>query len=253
MKFTPAHCAGFFVMAEKKPCGFCDTQQILKQDPGFPRHHLTEFGLPRLDIVPLFQTDRLAVFPDILPAEPHGLHFLVVPSQHGQAYAQRPELADELGYIIARVESEFGVPMIRGEHGGGSPEMGYGESKNQSVYHQHIHLAGNPYGLDVLEYMRDALKRKEGINYRTLHGLDGTPSPILRRRYTGHPYLYIQQGSEGIWAEDPGDTFRSQILQRNLSALLSGEPLNWKHIPNKPDLARLSAQRIVKVFEQCKI
>jgi len=239
-------------MAEKKPCNFCDTEQILKKSPGYPRHHLIEFGLPRLDIVPLMQTENLAVFPDILPAEPHGLHFLVVPSAHGQAYAQRPELADELGYIIARVESEFGVPMIRGEHGGGSPEMGYGESNNQSVYHQHVHLAGNPYGLDVLGYMKDALRRKENIDCKTLHGLDGTPSPVVSRKYTGHPYLYIQQGSEGIWAEDVGDTFRSQILQRNLSSLLSGDPLDWKLIPSKPDLARLSAQRIMKVFNQCK-
>lgn len=240
-------------MAEISQCRFCDTPQILKRDVGFPRHHLTEFGLPRLDVVSLIQTKNLAVFPDILPAEPNGLHFLVVPSNHGQAFAQRPDLADELGYVIARVEEEFGAPMIRGEHGGGSPEQGYGESKNQSVYHQHLHLAGNPEGRDVLEHMKDALTRKEKIHFKSLHGLDGTPSPIVAGRYTGHPYLFIQQGSEGIWAEDPGDTFPSQILQRNLSSLLSGEVLNWKKIDGNPDLARLSAQRLAKVFEQCKI
>lgn len=235
-------------MAEKliKPCGFCDTQQSFKRPS-----HLTEFGLPRLDMVPLIETDNTAVFTDILPVSPDGLHLLLVPKTHRQAFAQLDELRDEVGYAIHRVEEEFGVPLVRGEHGGGSPELGYGESKNQSVYHQHLHLFANPNGLDVLSYMRDTLKRREGIESRMVYGLDGTPVTPLKRYYTGHPYLFLQQGDHAIWAEDPGDTFPSQLLQRNISTLLNGEPLNWKQIPQNPGLARLSAQRIVQAFDAC--
>ncbi len=240
-------------MGEKKPCSFCDIPRIQKNPYAPAKHPLVELGLPRLDMMPILQTDNLMVLSDILPAEPDGLHFLVVPRVHRQAFAQAPELKHELGYVIARVEEEFGTPMIRGEHGGGSPGEGYGESKNQSIYHQHMHLVGNPHGLDVVGFMKDVLTSKEKIGYKLLHGLDGTPTPLLTDRYNGHPYLFIQQGSEGIWAEDPGDTFPSQILQRNLSNLLSGASLNWKNIPQQPDLARLSAQRIVKTFDRCKI
>ncbi len=251
-QILPAHSAGFFVMAEKKQCGFCSTEHQLRNLSKYPRSHFFEYGIPRPEETPIIRTENIAVFSDVLPAEPNGLHFLVVPTLHAQAFAQRSDLKDELGYVIARVEEEFGTPMIRGEHGGGDPNMGYLESRNQSVYHQHMHLVGNPNGLDILEWMKDEIKRKEGIKLTTLHGLDGTPTPILRKNFTGHPYLFIQQGPEGVWAEDVGDTFRSQILQRNLSNLLSGDPLNWKLIPSKPDLARLSAQRIMKVFDQCK-
>ncbi len=243
--FSPAHSAGFFVMGEKT-CRFC--QPDVNQ-----KNHLVEMGLQRLDIFPLIETDKLALFPDVLPVEKTGLHFLIVPKTHAQAFAQRNDLMDELGYLIRRTEEEFGVPMIRGEHGGGDLALGYGENKVQSVYHQHLHLFGNPDGADILAYMKDALKKKEKIEYKQVHGLDGTPIPFLSQAYSGHPYLYIQQGSEGVWMEDKGDTFPSQILQRNMGMFFNGEVLNWKDIPRKPELARLSAQRIVEVFNKCKI
>ncbi len=227
----------------EESCRFCKPQPI--------NGYFENWGAPQLKNAILFQGKHLRVEPDLLPVHPDGIHLLIIPDQHLQSFAQLKAYEEEVGYTLQRLSAELGTNIVIGEHGGGSRANGYGESKVQSIYHPHMHVFGvNDH--DVLSYMKDAMRRREGIQCQNIVTADASPIRTVSQLYTGHPYIYLQQGETAIFAEDQGDKFPSQIIQRNMGALYNGVSLNWKQIDQDPELARLSVQRITAVLKQCQ-
>lgn len=223
-------------------CTFCN--------PQFTRFdHFSRYGKERIDLCHLWETDNIIVKPDILPVHPDGLHFLMIPKPHRLAFAQLPEYKDEVGGLLYQIEQELATPIIFAEHGGGSAENGYTESKNQSVYHQHAHLVAGEG--DVLQYMADTMP-SEGLECQWWADNDANPIGEAAKLYTGHPYLYVQSGNRGLWVEDRGDTMKSQVTQRNLSRYF-GQVVNWKAMAEDEEMARLSVSRIAAAIERCKL
>lgn len=223
-------------------CAFCNPY-VRSYD------HFSRFGKDRIDLYHLWETENIIVKPDILPVRPDGLHFLMIPKPHRLAFAQLPEHQYEVGNLLYKIEQEIGQPLIFAEHGGGSAENGYTESKNQSVYHQHAHLVAGEG--DVLQYMADTLP-SEGLSYQWWIAQNANPINQSWQFYTGHPYLYVQSGNRGLWVEDRGDTMKSQVTQRSLSRFF-GQQVNWKAISEDEEMARLSVARIASAIERCRL
>lgn len=225
-------------MAERKPCSFCSPSPS-----EFP--HFSRYGRERLDVVPILETPNLIVKPDILPVDPDGLHFLVVPKRHKYSFAASPDIAQEVGAVRREMEDKTGEALVYFEHGG--VEEG---NKNMSVYHQHAHMIP-ARGNDVLAYMGDRL-RALALPHQFIATPDESPVINLQALFRGHPYVYIQQGRYGLWAESPDDQFPSQIAQRGMSALLSGWEIDWKQITQSEEHAKLSVARIAQALERCR-
>ena len=226
----------------EKACSFCQPKVTEFK-------HFERYGKDRIDLAVLWKSDNVIVKPDLLPASPDGFHFLMIPKPHKLAFAQNPDLESEVGHLLYRIEQEMGEPLVFAEHGGGSPELGYGETKNMSVYHQHAHLF--PARGDILSYMSDALIQREGLNHKWWIDNDANPISEIAKLYNGHPYLYFQVGNRGLWIEDSGDTMPSQVTQRNMSRYF-GQEVNWKRIREDDEMAKLSVERIVSALELCK-
>ena len=234
-------------------CLFCHPENL----PEEYTRHFPDYGLPsRLDLMPVIETETLLVKPDLVPVHPGGLHFLMIPKDHKLAYGEAAngslQLVHDVGWIMRRLEQEFGTKFLYAEHGGGLPELGYEESKVQSVYHLHAHLVSAD-GFDLIRYMEDALRVNEGILEMTGNvDSDENPATEVAQFYTGHPSLYFQLGRRGLWVEDNGDIYPSQITQRNLSRFY-GPEVDWKTIPQNSQMARFSAQRIMSLVSRCRI
>lgn len=225
-------------------CVFCEPKSV-------DHAYFRKYGRERIDLARVYETSNLFVKVDNLPVSPTGQHFLVISKKHCVAFGQRPDLKDELGHVLYEMEQISRQPMVFIEHGGGLPQFGHGPSNNQSVYHVHGHIIETG-GFNIIESMKDVLSRKEKINYKTVELSDLSPIKFLKQNYTGHPYLYIQQHNRAIWTVDSNGTFPSQIAQRNMSNLLSGEVLDWKKINYKDQLARESVTRISRIVDECK-
>ena len=53
-------------------------------------------------------------------------------------------------------------------------------------------------------------------------------------------------------AHNRDDQIPSQLMQRNMSRLLSGRVLDWKRIGAEEELAVLAVLRIANLLERCK-
>lgn len=225
-------------MERKADCRFCY--------PASTNHsHFGRFGLSRLDMVPLLETDYVKVLPDILPVSQEGIHFLMVPKIHRYSYAAFPEFSSHVGFVLHEVGAMAGEEMAFFEHGGVKDN-----GKSQSVYHAHAHMISTQ-GKDVLRYMSDALTN-EGIQYQWIETPDESPIANLQQVFQNAGYLYVQRGRMGIIAHDYNDSFPSQLTQRNMSKLYSGRELNWKETYKDDELAVLSCKRIFNIIERCK-
>jgi len=127
---------------QQSGCTFCNPEQSV-------RPHFAEYGVGRLDLVKLIETDHIFVVPDLLPM---GAHVLMVIKDHEYSFAAHPDLADDVGYVHHQLESLFHTQMVFIEHGG----IKDGGS-NQSIYHQHAHIIETK-GLNIIQYMSDILE-----------------------------------------------------------------------------------------------
>ena len=135
--------------------------------------------------------------------------------------------------------------MVIFEHGGIKDG-----GRNQSVYHQHAHICTSG-GYDTIRYMADMLEA-EGVFFDPVDTVDRSPIINLQREFKGQPYFYVQQGARGIMAHNRDDQIPSQLMQRNMSRLLSGRVLDWKRIGAEEELAVLAVLRIANLLERCK-
>ena len=224
---------------DRPPCVFCGTKESNAQ-------HFGMYGAPLFSQLPLIETEHAKVHVDVLPVGSDGLHFLVIPNTHVlNSSLASPESIFDMGKDLYLMENIYKTTFFMAEHGGSPLVVGTGSI--QSVYHSHIHAIGTQ-GLDCLSYMRDVLKTMH-IDSIDVKASDPNPSETLRGLYTGHPYLYFQQGMAGLFAVDIDHNFPSQITQRSMSRLFNKEVLNWKNIPREPELARLSVQRTVHAHD----
>lgn len=232
-------------MVEKDGCRFCHPNL-----GDFP--HLKEFGLPRLDLLRVKETEHFIVKPDILPANPDGRHFLVFPKEHKfnfASYGGNPEIVYDLGRLIYSLEQKFGQLVIF-EHGGIKEG-----SNNQSVYHAHFHAIGGLEGFDIISWMTDMVSG--GLDPNEIYPYTIFPAPNydflsnLHQRFNGHPYLYIEQGPNALYVEDPNEQMKSQVTQRSMHLFFSGKILDWKRIPENDEFARESARRLANICDLC--
>ena len=222
---------------KENPCAFCNPELTVPD-------YLGKHGVDRIDLTTLYESERLLVKPDILPAG--DFHALVIPHEHKFSFAQNHGLGEEVGSLLYQIEETIGDSLVWFEHGG--VQEG---AKVQSVYHNHAHLIGTE-GKDVISYMESVLD-SEGVLYSRVAGVDSSPALNLERMgLSDTGYFYVQQGSFGLLATDESDGFPSQITQRNMSKLLSGKELNWKLAGSDPELARQSIIRMFNVIEKCR-
>ena len=218
-------------------CQFCSDHMS-----GF--NHFNERGLTRLDTVHLRDTENFFVIPDSLPVHPEGYHVVMIPRKHVFSYAQLPaELGEEAQAIVTELETALEEELVLFEHGGTK----HG-GKVQSVYHAHAHLIGSG-GHDVLSYMEEVFNQEGITNYERTHA-NHSITRNIERLFKGQNYFYIQQNGEALIAHDPDDSMPSQLAQRNMSLLLTGEVVNWKEIPANSRFADLSIERINKVVSK---
>jgi len=228
-----------------KHCVFCHPDTTTNP-------HFKPFGKADLAQVTLFGTDHIFVKPDLLPGRPDGLHFLMIPKPHQFSFASLPHYQNEVGGLIHRIEKVFGHPFVFFEHGSAA-EGG----KNQSIYHQHGHLYGNPEEYAILAYMAEVLKRR-GVYFKIFGNADKSPIANLAKLYRGHSYLYVQMGRFGLIAHDGTGGFPSQITQKAMSRFY-GQEVDWKTIPRESpiaiqhsEMARLSVERIGRLIDHCQ-
>ena len=232
---------------KKINCPFCNKESSANS-------HFEKYGLVNNpDLAHILETDNTYIKPELLSSSPDGMHLLLIPKPHRLSFTALPELANEVGHAIQRIEDEFQRSFVFFEHGSA---MG-GESKLQSVYHQHGHLIpdGNS---NILEYMADRLKKVYKIPFKIIDTPDKSPIVNLKQYFKGFNYLYIQQGRKGLIAHDnkdgdPTDSFPSQMTQKSMSLFLGHVEIDWKLINQKEEFARLSAQRMANLIAQCKI
>jgi diadenosine tetraphosphate (Ap4A) HIT family hydrolase len=215
--------------------------------------HFQEYGKGRLDLYTILESENFLVKPDVLPGNPEGKHFLLHPKTHTYNYAEMHNYAAEIGSVLYEMERCFG-PLVIFEHGG----IHEGNS-NQSVYHAHSHLYAGLENFDIIDYMRYMLSG--GLEQDEIYPHTIKPAPDyaflanLKERYNGNPYLYIEQGSWAIFAEDLAGTMKSQITQRSMHRCYSGDEmgkiLNWKNIPECETSTRESVKRLAKLIDNC--
>jgi hypothetical protein len=222
----------------KENCEFCNQTQDRFQ-------HFSEYGVDRIDLTRLWQTDKLFVKPDVLPVS-GGFHGLVIPFEHRFSFAQNHGLNEEVGQLLSTIKEKIGKDLVWFEHGG--IQEG---SKVQSVYHNHAHIIATEE-VRVLDFMEDVLDEMN-IHTSRLVGVDASPAfNVHALGLEDKGYIYIQQKSEALLAINDDDSFPSQIAQRNMSRLLSGRELNWKQLDTDPELAKLSIVRILDIINLCK-
>lgn len=229
----------------KEDCRFC-----FPNVNDFP--HLKTYGLKRLDLLPIAESDNFKVKPDILPANPDGRHFLVFPKKHLYNFASiggDQRIICELGSLIYNLEQRFGSLVIF-EHGG----IREGNN-NQSVYHAHFHAIGGLEDVDIISYMIDMISG--GLNPNEIYPYQLLPAPNydflsnLTTRFNGFPYLYVEQGTRALYIEDRNGHMKSQVTQRSMNLFFSGKVLDWKRIPEVEEFARESARRLANIYELC--
>lgn len=221
---------------QKSGCTFCHPEKSV-------RPHFAEYGVSRLDLVKLVETDHIFVVPDLLPV---GAHVLMVIKKHDYSFAAHPNLAEEVGYMHHQLEYLFHTQMAFIEHGGITDG-----GSNQSIYHQHAHII-EAKGFDFIRCMSDVLE-EQSLEHEIIFTPNASPAVNLQHAFDNQAYFYLQQGNRGIIAHDQNNTFPSQLAQKNLGLLLEGRELNWKQIPQDPDLAKLSVQKIVNLIERCHL
>jgi diadenosine tetraphosphate (Ap4A) HIT family hydrolase len=232
-------------MEKKDKCPLCYVGS-------YPFPHFESFGRQRLDTFSILESDNFQVKPDILPVNPDGRHFLVSPKEHFYNFAQfggNPLIVDELGRLVYQLEQQFG-PLVIFEHGGIKDG-----NKNQSVYHAHFHAIGGLEGYDIISYMRDMVSGGLGGGEVYPHEILRAPNydflSNLRRRFNGHPYLYVEQGPWALYIEDKDEKMKSQVTQRAMHKFFSGQILNWKEIPENEEFARESVRRLANIVDWC--
>ena len=223
----------------KEGCPLCHLEES-----NFP--HFDRYGVDHLDRFTGFESPHFFVKPDVLPNVKSGLHFLLVPKAHEYNLAEFGH-TDEVGRILRTMEGKFG-PVTIFEHGG--IEEG---SSNQSIYHAHAHLM---FGLKarILDYMGDMLNGQlppdfRVYDYKRIETPDFAFPNNLRQQFQGKPYLYVQQGGEGIIVH--GDT-ASQITQRAMHLYSDGVIMDWKTLDQRPDLQKESVIRILKLIKNVR-
>ncbi len=223
-------------LGERDICPFCTPQMI-----GFT--HFEERGLPRIDLSVVRKSKSFRVQPDSLPVHPNGSHMLIIPNDHLYGFAFVPtEHGEEVQTLIDGLESTLEEELVLFEHGGIKHGGGL-----QSVYHAHAHLIGSE-GHDVLSYMGQVMSG-DGIDYELISA-NHNPIRNIQNTFRGEGYFYVQQNGNALMAHDPEDVLPSQIAQRNMSLLLTGEVVNWKEMPQNPQYADLSIGRISTLLER---
>jgi len=235
---------------ESKPgCALCDYNN------GDLDAHFQRLGLSGdLSKNVIYQTPHFVVKPDSFPVEPNGRHVLIHPRRHGVNFASFGDYTDEVGRAVYAIERIWGEKVVIFEHGG-SPTVV--ESSVQSIYHAHVHVVGGLEGIDIVQYMSDMLDgglEPDGRVYE--HGISEAPSFVFVDNLQGHygevPYLYIQQGSRAIYAQDPNNAMRSQITQRSMHQWFSETPeLNWKQFKDDQGYVALAAKRVLTLLDYC--
>jgi hypothetical protein len=224
-------------------CSFC-----YYKNSNFP--HFEKFGKERLDRYLVSETDHFQVKPDILPGNPDGRHLLIHPKEHVFNHATLSYYADEVGHLLYSLEKKFG-PLVIFEHGG----LKSGQN-NQSIYHAHFHAYGGLENTDIISYMAKMLKG--GLGSEEVYPFEILPAPDyafitnLAGRFNNHPYLYVEQGNWAIIVDDYQEKMKSQVTQRSMHRLFSGEELDWKKIPDREDFARESVRRIANLISLCE-
>ncbi len=225
----------------KKNCSFCN--------PNLEKHpHFQEFGLPpNISSYPILQTDFFRVKPDILPVNPDGFHLLLVPRSHILNTTELPEESyREIYELMKRIQELIG-PYVIFEHG--AIKEG---SNHQSVYHAHVHLIGGIECYDVSRYLQDVLQGGLDQDEKYSYQVIGTPSLVfpenIRKLFGGEapcPYLYFQQGRQGLIVLDPENKMKSQVTQRAMSRF-SGQQLDWKQIVNGGEEEKIESARRIR-------
>jgi len=242
---------------ENSTCPFCPIGS--KKKSFYDNEHsrvLNQYVRQGVDISNsvLFQTDHFQVKPDILPGHPEGRHLLLFPREHVLSLRELPlSLGGEIGYILHEMEYRFGN-IVFFEHGSGNET----ESTPQSVFHAHGHIYAAE-GIDIVSYMKEILTRglgneREVYSYNLTGERSLSPSVLEGIHQFVEPggnYLYIQQGRDGFFVNLPWEA-KSQIAQRSMHLLYSGEVLNWKEIPQSEALQVLAVQRIINLIENCE-
>src|SRR3989338_1084130 len=224
-------------------CAFCNYN-----NQAFP--HYERYGQDNLSRFVVAETDNFLVKPDILPGNSDGRHVLVHPKRHVYNHAGLVGHSDEVGRLTYDLEQKFG-PLVVFEHGGLQPG-----NNVQSVYHAHFHAYGGLEKVDVIAWMQYMLNG--GLGSDEIYPYDIIPAPDfafitnLSGRFNGIPYLYVEQGPWGLIVEDCEERMRSQITQRSMHLLFSGEVLDWKKIPESELLARESVRRIRNLIDFCQ-
>lgn len=221
---------------ELRECQFCSPEMT-----SFT--HFEERGLERIDLAILRKTENFVAKPDSLPVHPEGIHMLVIPNKHTYSFAQLPtEVGPEVQDLVGDLETTLGEELVLFEHGG----IKHG-GKIQSVYHAHAHLIGSG-GNNVLGYMAGVLEQEQ-IGYDVVSA-DHNPVRNIQGAFQNQGYFYIQQDGFAIVAHDPNEVLPSQLAQRNMSALLTGEVVNWKKMGANPRYADLSVGRISSLLDK---
>lgn len=245
--------AGIPVPPKQVGCLFCYPDQA-PPTPHFAQWQgwANRSRVGNLAEITLFESKNLRVIPDSFPVRSSGQHALIVDSSsHAGAYAHPEDLGAEVEYVIHRLRQESKGPVIVGEHGAGLPQFGHAKAKIQSILHRHLHLIwGDGNGRDPIRFMLEFLREK-GWFPTSIDMRDVNTVSILKKLYSGNPYLFLSDGSRGIWLEDPADAMPSMTIQGGLGENYSGRALSWKKIPEDPILAREATARIMNLMSLC--
>lgn len=237
--------------AQKPGCLFCFPGD------GGPTPHFAEWQgwgqrgrIGNLAEVELFRTDNLHIIPDISPVRPDGQHVLAVRNLHRTAFAQPEDIADDMHHVLHQLREETGHEVIFAEHGGALPHLGHETmNKNMSVEHGHVHLVYGAVEQNPVDYMLEAT-RQEGWNPQRINVPNRDPVTVLRRLYTGRPYLFFNYGTDAFWIEDTDEIMQSMLTQRNLSRMF-GRETNWKKLGEDPEAAQEATRRLMNLMAQC--
>lgn len=213
-------------MALKEGCGFCYEANWT---------HFQDYGRQDLSKVVVHETDDWIAKPDILPAQPQGLHFVMRPKDHALNALDADTHA--LGQFLHEIQSRFG-PLAIMKHGDVAEET----ASVMSIRHDHAHLFPN-VDISVVDYMRDIVDR-QGIAYQLIEAPDLSYLVQLQRVFEGKPYMYVQHGGVGLFVNDEHEQLGSQQIQRAMQRHYNGTTFNWKDINSNPAFAKQSVARL---------
>jgi len=213
-------------MLLKEGCAFC-------YEKSWP--HFAKYGRQNLNQMTVAESDVWIAKPDILPAQPQGLHFVMRPKDHVLNYMSAD--TDSLGRFIYGIERRFG-PVAIMKHGDVKEEA----ASVMSVRHDHTHLFPS-VDIRVIDYVRDLID-SQGIPYQIIDAPDISYLVQLQKVFKGQPYLYVQHGGVGLFVNDEHEQLGSQQIQHAMQCHFNGATFNWKNIDSNPDLAKLSVERL---------